>query len=269
MGVSSYTALSAKRADEAQMLEHANLVKRIAYHLLTRLPPSVLLDDLVQVGMIGLIEAWRNYDASQGATFETYAGIRIRGAMLDEIRRNDWTPRSVHRKAREVAEVIRRVENEKGRDARDVEIAAAMAISLDEYHQILQDSQGSRLLSTDEMEELGISPADSLKDHSAGPVEGLERMAFQKALAEAISHLPERERIVLALYYDEEMNLREIGEVLEVSESRISQILSQTTGRLRAKLDDWLEHRVEAKQGTAVAAKPTSSGRPRGRPKKT
>lgn len=260
MGLSAYTDMAAKRADEAQMLEHANLVKRIAYHLLSRLPPNVLLDDLVQVGMIGLIEAWRNYDPSQGATFETYAGIRIRGAMLDEIRRNDWTPRSVHRKAREVAEVIRKLENEKGRDVRDVEIAAAMSISLDEYHQILQDSLGSHLLSTDEMEELGISPANSLKDHGDGPAEGLERQAFQAALAEAISNLPERERIVLALYYDEEMNLREIGEVLEVSESRISQILSQTTGRLRAKLSDWLEQRAEVK---AKDEPPKRRGRPR------
>lgn len=261
MGVSAYTAVAAKRADEAQMLEHANLVKRIAYHLLTRLPPSILLDDLVQVGMIGLIEAWRNYDPTQGATFETYAGIRIRGAMLDEIRRNDWTPRSVHRKAREVAEVIRKVENAKGRDARDSEIAQAMAISLDEYHQILQDSQGSHLLSTDEMEELGISPANSLKDHSDGPADGLERQAFQNALADAISKLPERERIVLALYYDEELNLREIGEVLEVSESRVSQILSQTTQRLRAKLSDWLEQRAENQ-------KIPETPKPRGRPKK-
>jgi RNA polymerase sigma factor for flagellar operon FliA len=259
MGLSAYTDIAARRADEAQMLEHANLVKRIAYHLLSRLPPTVLLDDLVQVGMIGLIEAWRNYDPGQGAAFETYAGIRIRGAMLDEIRRNDWTPRSVHRKAREVAEVIRKLENEKGRDARDIEIAEAMAISLDEYHQILQDSLGSHLLSTDEMEELGISPASSLQDHGNGPAEGLERQAFQKALSEAITHLPERERIVLALYYDEEMNLREIGEVLEVSESRISQILSQTTGRLRARLTDWVEQRADAKAATP---------KPRGRPKK-
>src|SRR5210317_948817 len=118
--------------------KHAALVKRIAYHLMSRLPPSVQADDLIQAGMIGLLEASRNYDASQGASFQTYAGIRIRGAMLDEIRRTDWTPRSVHRKARQVAEAVRKIENEEGRDARDVEVASEMGLGLDEYHKILQ-----------------------------------------------------------------------------------------------------------------------------------
>jgi RNA polymerase sigma factor FliA len=237
--VAAYHEVAASGGAEAELLSHAGLVKRIAYHLLTRLPPTVLLEDLVQVGMIGLIEAWRNYDASQGASFETYAGIRIRGAMLDEIRRSDWTPRSVHRKAREVAEAIRRVENEKGRDARDSEIAEALDISLDEYHQILQDSIGSRVFSLDELEELGLTGVGQVSNNQT-PIDGIEREAFKQALAKAIIELPERERLIISLYYDDELNLREIGAVLGVTESRVCQIHSQATARLRAKLADWL-----------------------------
>ena len=119
---------------EDLVTKHAPLVKRIAYHLMSRLPPSVQADDLIQAGMIGLLEASRNYDASQGASFETYAGIRIRGSMLDEIRRTDWTPRSVHRKARQVSEAVRTIENENDRDAKDVEVAEKLCITLHEYH---------------------------------------------------------------------------------------------------------------------------------------
>ncbi len=121
-GLASYNAIQEMDADTL-VNRHAPLVKRIAYHLMNRLPPNVQADDLIQAGMIGLLEASRNYDPSQGASFETYAGIRIRGAMLDEIRRSDWTPRSVHRKARMVADAMRSIENEQGRDARDVEVA--------------------------------------------------------------------------------------------------------------------------------------------------
>ena len=134
---------------------HAPLVKRIAYHLMNRLPPSVQAEDLIQAGMIGLIEASRNYDPSQGASFETYAGIRIRGAMLDEIRRSDWTPRSVHRKARMVADAMREIENSEGRDARDVEVAESLGMSLEDYHHVLQDASGARIFSYEELSEVG------------------------------------------------------------------------------------------------------------------
>lgn len=225
--------------DDDLVTRHAPLVKRIAYHLISRLPPSVQADDLIQAGMIGLLEAARNYDASQGASFETYAGIRIRGAMLDEIRKGDWVPRSVHRRAREMAEAIRAIENRTGRDARDHEVADAMGLSLDNYHRILQDVSGHRVLSFEDMgiDEGGIS--GNTHDIASNPYEGLEREDFKKALAEAISGLPERERLVLTLYYDEEMNLREIGAVIGVSESRISQIHSQALIRLQARLKSW------------------------------
>jgi RNA polymerase sigma factor for flagellar operon FliA len=228
---------------------HAPLVKRIAYHLMNRLPPSVQSEDLIQAGMIGLLEASRNYDPSQGASFETYAGIRIRGAMLDEIRRSDWTPRSVHRKARLVADAMREIEHETGRDARDVEVAESLGMSLHEYHHILQDASGSRVFSYEELSEVGevipSSGGPGVGDkHSnsllEGPSEGLEREHFKEALADAIASLPERERLVIALYYDEELNLREIGQVLGVSESRVCQIHSQAAIRLRSRLDEWL-----------------------------
>ena len=219
--------------------QHAPLVKRIAYHLMSRLPPCVQADDLIQAGMMGLLEAARNYDATQGASFETYAGIRIRGAMLDEIRKNDWAPRSVHRKARRVAEAVRKIENINGRDARDSEVAQALEISLEEYHQMLQDASGYLVLSFEDMGMDDEAVAAQFADRSSGVLEGLQRDDFKKNLREAITGLPERERLVMALYYDEELNLREIGAVLGVSESRVSQIHSQALIRLQARLSQW------------------------------
>jgi RNA polymerase sigma factor for flagellar operon FliA len=238
-GLAAYSSVQERSYDDLVM-QYAPLVKRIAYHLMNRLPPSVQADDLIQAGMIGLLEASRNYDPTQGASFETYAGIRIRGAMLDEIRRSDWTPRSVHRKARMVADAIRAIENREGRDARDVEVAETLDISLDEYHQILQDASGCRIFSLDELTAVGEIGSDHGRNTISGPFDGLQQDAFKKALAESISGLPERERLVVAMYYDDELNLREIGQVLGVSESRVCQIHSQATMRLRARLTDWL-----------------------------
>jgi RNA polymerase sigma factor for flagellar operon FliA len=219
---------------------HEPLVKRIAYHLMSRLPASVQADDLIQAGMIGLIEASRKFDPEQGASFETYAGIRIRGAMLDEIRRTDWTPRSVHRKAREVAEAVRKIENDKGRDARDVEVAGEMGISLEEYHKILQDSTGCRIFSFEDPGMLGEEGMPQSGRHVDQPLENLQKSDFKQGLADEIKGLPERERLVMALYYDEELNLREIGEILGVSESRVCQIHGQALIRLRARMGEWL-----------------------------
>jgi RNA polymerase sigma factor for flagellar operon FliA len=219
---------------------HEPLVKRIAYHLMSRLPASVQADDLIQAGMIGLIEASRKFDPEQGASFETYAGIRIRGAMLDEIRRTDWTPRSVHRKAREVAEAVRKIENEMGRDARDVEVAKEMGIGLEEYHKILQDSTGCRIFSFEDPGMLGEEGVPQSGRHIDQPLENLQKNDFRQGLADEIKGLPERERLVMALYYDEELNLREIGEILGVSESRVCQIHGQALIRLRARMGEWL-----------------------------
>jgi len=221
--------------------EHAGLVKRIAHHLMGRLPDSVQVDDLIQAGMIGLLEAARKYDGGKGASFETYAGIRIRGAMLDEIRKGDWAPRSVHRNSRRISDAIKQVESEKGRDAEDSEVAAHLGISQEEYHSILRDSNGCRLFSYEEVVEKSESGMDVFQETAPSPFAGIERDSFRQSLAQAIQQLPEREQLVLALYYDEELNLKEIGAVLGVSESRVSQLHSQATHRLRARLGDWLE----------------------------
>jgi len=219
--------------------KHAGLVKKVAQHLMGRLPSSVLLDDLVQAGMIGLIEAAQKFDGSKGASFETYASIRIRGAMLDEVRRYDWAPRSVHRNSRRVSDAIKTVESRTGRDARDKEVAEELGVSLDEYNGYLQDSAGTKLFSFDEITNQEDNSFDIPDSESEEPFESVEGRAFQGALADAISELPEREQMVLALYYTEGMNLKEIGAVLSVSESRVSQIHSQAALRLRSRLSEW------------------------------
>ncbi|MGO1503010.1 MAG: RNA polymerase sigma factor FliA [Marinobacter sp.] len=217
---------------------HAPLVKKIALHLLARLPASVQLDDLMQAGMIGLLEAAQRYSVTKGATFETYAGIRIRGAMVDEVRKGDWVPRSVHRNARRVARAIKAVEDREGREAQDIEVAEELDMELSEYHATLADTNSGRLFSLDELNESGELPIEELET-SDNPLDGLSSDAFRSSLAAEIEQLPEREKLVLSLYYQEELNLKEIGAVLGVSESRVSQIHSQAALRLRGRLSQW------------------------------
>jgi RNA polymerase sigma factor for flagellar operon FliA len=221
------------------VLKHGELVKRIAYHVVSRLPAHIEVDDLIQAGMIGLLNAAQNFTPTKGANFETYAGIRIRGAMLDEARRSNWTPRSTFRNAKQVSQAIRQIENRTGRDAKAQEIATALGVSLDEYHRMVESAASSRILSyeqlADDPERASMLP-DSPED---GPETMLEEDQFREAVAQAISSLPERERLVLSLYYDQELNLREIGQVLEVSESRVCQIHGQAVIRIRARLENW------------------------------
>lgn len=237
-GWAMYTDEETKTAHEL-VKNHAGLVKRIAHHLKGRLPPSVQIEDLIQAGMIGLLEASKNYDESKGASFETYSGIRIRGSMLDEIRKGDWAPRSVHRNTRRITQAIRKIENIAGRDAKDHEVAQELEVTLEDYHKMLQDSVGTRIFG---FEDVGVDE-DLIHEGIAGyfpsPLDGLQKADFHKALAKGVASLPERERLVLALYYDEELNLREVGEVLGVSESRVSQIHSQAMLRLQARMKDW------------------------------
>lgn len=224
-----------------QVEQYAYLVKRIALHMIARLPASVQLDDLIQAGMIGLLEAAQKFDGSKGASFETYAGIRIRGAIVDEMRRGDWVPRSVHRNTRRITEAMNYLEARLGREPTDAEIAAEMDISLSEYHAMANDSVSGRLFSLDETlheEEINTTQI-SVSEMLQGPAEVTQRKALQKALAEAIDDLPEREKLVLSLYYEEEMNLKEIGLVLGVSESRVCQIHSQAALKLKKKLSAW------------------------------
>lgn len=226
--------------DKRELVEkHASLVKRIAHHLMARLPASVIVDDLIQAGMIGLLEAAKNFDGSKGASFETFAGIRIRGAMLDEIRKGDWTPRSVHKNGRAISEAITEVERETGADAKDADVAERMQVSIHEYHQMLSEVNAGKMIG---IEDLGVKEDVLTTEKNKGdnsPLDDLMEGSFQKALANAITTLPEREAIVLSLYYDEELNLREIGEVLDVSESRVSQIHSQAMLRLKSRMQAW------------------------------
>ena len=219
---------------------HAALVKRIAWHLKGRLPASVELGDLVQAGMMGLLEAVKNYAPGRAANFETFAGIRIRGAMLDELRKTDWTPRSVYRRLRDAMEAMREIEAETGREASESAVAERMGISVGEYSQIMADASRSRVLSLDEGNGDEDGPGFEVSDEEAGtPASRHEEEGRRAALAEAIEGLPEREKLLMSLYYDEELNLKEIGAVLGVTESRVCQLHGQALTRLRARLRDW------------------------------
>lgn len=228
--------------DEELVRMHTPLVRRIAYHLMARLPPSVDVQDLIQSGMIGLLEAAKNFAPGRAASFETFAGIRIRGAMLDELRKSDWTPRSVHRKVRELAEATRQVEYESGGDADSSDVMRRMGIDSNEYNQILADAATSRVLSLSGSENDDGASIDVADTGGRGPSEGLEQDGLREALAEAIEQLPEREKLVMSLYYDEELNLKEIGAVLGVSESRVCQIHGQAVVRLRARMHGWCDN---------------------------
>ncbi len=226
-----------KQTQEALVKAHAVLVKRIAYHMSGRLPRSVQVDDLMQAGMLGLLEAVRSYDESKGASFETYATIRIRGHMLDEVRRNDWVPRSVYRSSRLISDAVRTVENRLGREATDQEVAKELDIDLSAYHAMLTDVNGAHLYGFDD---LGVTD-DVLKGNSEStmnePHINVLRKDTRGHLTGIIQGLPKNEQMVLSLYYEHDLNLKEIGDILGVTESRVSQIHSQATHRIKARLE--------------------------------
>jgi len=224
--------------DSINMYEQA----KPAQHMMVRMPASVQLDDLIQAGMIGLLEAAKKYDASQGASFETYAGIRIRGSIIDEMRRGDWVPRSVHRNSRKINEAITEVENREGRDATSQEIADVLGVTLDEYHLMSQDAMSGRLFSIEENFTEEEPYSQDISDTSPAftpPHSQVHQDSLRHSIAENIKNLPEREQLVLSLYYDEELNLKEIGQILGVSESRVSQIHTQAALKLRSRLQNW------------------------------
>jgi RNA polymerase sigma factor for flagellar operon FliA len=224
------------QTDTSELItRHLELVQKIAYHLMARLPASVLADDLVQSGMIGLLEAARNFDASKGASFETFAGIRIRGAMLDEMRKGDWVPRSVHKNSRTIASAIDAVEKQSGEDAKEIDVANYLQISLSEYQKMLQDVNCGKLIAYEDLPSPDDMFAQSSKTFDS-TFDDVADTQFTQQLARMIEQLPQRESLVLSLYYDEEMNLKEIGLILEVSESRVSQILSQAIHKLKSKI---------------------------------
>ena len=193
------------KSEAGLVQQHADLVKRIAYHVAARLPASVDVEDLIQAGVIGLIEAARHYNGERGASFETYAGIRIRGAMMDELRRGDWAPRSVHRRHREISGAMKTIAQREGREAREDEVIAELKLTPEAYRTALQDAVQCQVLSLDAPPDGSDDPFEAA-DPNHTPLESLERDEFQANLARAIAALPEREKMVLSLYYDDEMN---------------------------------------------------------------
>ncbi|PAU79365.1 RNA polymerase sigma factor FliA [Halomonas salipaludis] len=229
-----YTAKG--KIDQGALLEqYLPLVRRQALALQVKLPASVELDDLIQAGMVGLLDCLNRFDAGQGASFATYASQRIRGAMIDELRSRDWVPRSVRRNARALDEAVRRTEQRLGRAADEQEIADELGIELAEYHQQLGDTNGGQLLPYEELVAEGVEPGNG-EGAPPSPFAALVDGEQRQRLVDAIELLPEREKLLLGLYYQEELNLKEIGAVLGVSESRVCQLHSQAVTRLRARL---------------------------------
>lgn len=221
--------------------EHVILVKKMAQQLKTKLPSNVDVDDLIQAGMIGLLDAMRRYEDTQQAQFETYAVQRIRGAMLDELRSMDWLPRSVRQNMRKIESAISNVEQLLGRQATEADIAKHLGMPIDEYTRFLNDSNGHQLLYYEDFN--SEEDSDSFLDRfnladGENPLQDLIDAGFQKALAYQIGALPEREKILMGLYYEQELNLKEIGAVLGITESRVSQIHSQAIARIRSKLKE-------------------------------
>ncbi|NVF14495.1 RNA polymerase sigma factor FliA [Vreelandella maris] len=230
-----YTAQG--RIKQSELLtQYMPLVRRQALTLQVRLPASIELDDLIQAGMVGLLEALGRFDATQGATFATFASQRIRGAMMDELRTRDWLPRSVRRSARAVDNAVRQLEQQLGRAPEENEIAHHLEMPLSEYQQLLNDTNSGQLLPFEELVADGGEPVSNELSHS--PFEQLLDGQQRQTLIDAIDALPEREKLLMALYYQEELNLKEVGAVLGVTESRVSQLHSQAVSRLRARLHD-------------------------------
>ncbi len=238
-GVRAYANAQPAPDMDALVRKHSDLVKRIAYHLAGRLPPQVEVEDLMQAGMMGLLEAAQNYASGRGASFETYAGIRIRGAMLDALRKLDWAPRSVHRKARAAALAMREVEARRGAEASETDVAAHMGVSLEEYQRIVQDALGCQLLRLNDSDDGDESALDRLPDGTPDPAAAALDDSLRRAIIDAVQELPERERLVLSLYYEQELNLKEIGAVLKVTESRVCQLHGQALLRLKSRLTEW------------------------------
>jgi len=222
--------------------QYAPLVRRIAHQMIAKLPANVELDDMIQAGMIGLMDAVNRFEEAQGTQFEVYAASRIRGAMLDELRAGDWLPRSARKSQRDIENAIHRLEQRLQRAPAESEIARELNLSVPEYQEFLGEARGAQLVYFDDLG--GASDdEDYLERHivhdGAEPLEMLRDKRFRTALVQAIEDLPEREKLLMSMYYEQDMNLREIGAVMGVTESRVCQLHSQAVSRLRAKLKNW------------------------------
>jgi RNA polymerase sigma factor for flagellar operon FliA len=230
------------KADKNSLLtEHMPLVKRLAHHMKAKLPPSVEVDDLIQAGMMGLLDAINRYEENHGAQFETYAVLRIRGAMLDELRSNDWMPRSTRQNMRKVEAAMNSLQQQLGRPPSESEVAKSLKLSLADYQDMLGDSGGHQLVYYEDFHD-NEDGSDSFLDRYAtdddDPLRALLDTDFRQAVIDAIDALPPREKMLMGLYYEEELNLKEIGAVMGVSESRVSQLHTQAVARLRAYLKE-------------------------------
>jgi RNA polymerase sigma factor FliA len=217
------------------------LVKKMAYQLKAKLPSCVELDDLVQAGMIGLMDAIQRYEDNHGAQFETYASQRVRGAMLDELRGADWLPRGIRKNMRDIEVAVQQLEQKFGRPPTESEIAKHMNFTLDDYYDVLSDCQGHQLIYYEDFQDDdgGEHFLDRyVDDDTSDPVKSLLESDFREALIDSIDHLPEREKMLMGLYYEQELNLKEIGAIMSVSESRVCQLHSQAVARLRASMRD-------------------------------
>lgn len=224
---------------DALVEAHLPQVKYIADRLAARLPASVDRDDLVGAGLLGLLDAVSKYDPSRGVLFKTYAELRVRGAMLDSLRDLDWAPRSMRRRAREVESTYALIAQERGRPAQEDEVAHALGISLAEFHSLLQDLRGLSVtdFAEGEGEDDQSARANQIPDDRLpSPADAQERSELREHLSAAIDRLPERERQLVALYYVEELTMKEVGAVLGVTESRVSQLHTQAVLRLRSML---------------------------------
>lgn len=224
----------------AMIRQYQPLVRRLAHHMMAKLPASVQVDDLIQVGLIGLSDALTRYQAAQGVQFETFATQRIRGAMLDELRGNDWMSRGSRKSQKEIEQAVRRLEHQLGRAPLESEIAAALDLSLVDYQSLLGKVRGTQLVYLEDMAR-GNDDEDSfldrhLTDSDADPMNMLRDQRLRQALVAAIKNLPEREQFIMSMYYEQDMNLKEIAAVLDVTESRVCQLHSQSIARLRAKM---------------------------------
>jgi len=224
----------------ALIRQYQPLVRKLAHHMMAKLPANVQVDDLIQVGLMGLSEALTRFESTQGVQFETFATQRIRGAMLDELRENDWASRGTRKSQKEIEESMRRLEHRLGRSPLESEIAADLGMSLSDYQSLLGKVKGTQLVYLEDMTR-NSDDEDSFLDRHMGdeesdPLNMLRDQRLREALVAAINNLPEREQYIMSMYYEQDMNLKEIAAVLDVTESRICQLHSQSIARLRAKM---------------------------------
>ena len=234
--------MTGKTTNKDELLDqHTVLVKKLAYQLKSKLPSSVELDDLIQAGMMGLLDAANKYEDCHGAQFETYAAQRIRGAMLDELRSADWLPRSIRKNMREVETAISQLEQKLGRQPSEAEVAKELSLSLEGYYEKLNHCSGHQLVYYEDFQEnenQGEHFLDRFVKDEDNPMQALLESDFRDALIDAIESLPEREKILMGLYYEQELNLKEIGAIMNVSESRVCQLHTQAVSRLRSTLKE-------------------------------